>query len=375
VAAISVLVVDDSVVIRRLVSTVLDEDRDIEVVGTAANGRIGLGKIPQVAPDLVTLDIEMPVLDGLGTLRELRRLHPTLPVIMFSTLTERAASATLEALALGANDYVAKPANVGSVQAGMDSIRTQLIPKIKALRADLLPRTRVTPSDPLLRVPTARPGPLIPPEILAIGSSTGGPDALAEVLTRLPADFPLPVVVVQHMPPVFTKLFAQRLDGKCSLDVREAQSGDVVRPGQVLVAPGGHHMTLRRQGDVVRVLLDQGTPENFCRPAVDPLFRSVGDLYGGRTLALVLTGMGQDGLRGCDRVHAAGGQVVVQDERTSVVWGMPGAVAGAGLAHRVLPLRDIAPDILATVSRSRTPSLTRRQPSDDHHRARLPLHQ
>ena len=353
-ASISVLVVDDSVVIRRLVTNILDEDPDIQVVGTAPNGRIALSKIPQVAPDLVTLDIEMPVLDGLETLRELRALYPRLPVIMFSTLTERAASATLEALSLGANDYVTKPANVGSVQAGMESIRSQMVPKIKALCASLLPRPALPASRPVstfMPVPADRARvPFATPEVLAIGASTGGPDALAEVISRLPADFPLPVVVVQHMPPVFTRLFAQRLDTKSALTVSEAQTGDVLRPGSVLIAPGDHHMVLRRTGDVVRVALNQDTPENWCRPAVDPLFRSVGEAYGGRALALVLTGMGQDGLRGCDRLRAAGAQVIVQDEATSVVWGMPGAVAGAGLAHRILPLREIPPAILSVVS-------------------------
>ena len=358
-ASISVLVVDDSVVIRRLVTNILDEDPDIQVVGTAPNGRIALSKIPQVAPDLVTLDIEMPVLDGLATLRELRALYPKLPVIMFSTLTERAASATLEALSLGANDYVTTPANVGSVQAGMDSIRSQMVPKIKALCASLLPRQPRTASTftPSVRIPTPADGarvPSGPPQVLAIGASTGGPDALAEVLTRLPADFPVPIVVVQHMPPVFTTLFAGRLDSKSALSISEASDGDVLRPGTVLIAPGDHHMVLRRSGDVVRVVLNQGTPENWCRPAVDPLFRSVAEAYGGRTLAVVLTGMGQDGLRGCDRLRAVGAHVIVQDEASSVVWGMPGAVAGAGLAHRILPLAQIPSAILAATAGART---------------------
>src|SRR5512144_1353875 len=210
---VSVLVVDDSVVVRRLVSDVLSDDPDIEVVGTAANGRLALAKIPQVNPDLVTLDIEMPEMDGLAALRELRKSYPTLPVIMFSTLTERGAAATLDALSLGANDYVAKPANVGSVTASMDSVRTQLIPKIKALGGVAVPRT---PPGPTVTPPV--PGRRADPrghrpervDVLAIGTSTGGPDALATVLAALPADLPVPVVVVQHMPPVFTRLFAER---------------------------------------------------------------------------------------------------------------------------------------------------------------------
>jgi two-component system chemotaxis response regulator CheB len=242
-----VLVVDDSVVIRRLVTSVLDEDPDITVVGTAASGRIALAKLLQVAPDCVTLDIEMPDLDGLGTLRELRKTHPRLPVIMFSTLTERGAATTLDALALGANDYVTKPANVGSVPAALASVREQLVPKIKALCPLLRSSAPAVPRlVPLIPAPAGGKAPSQRVDVLAIGSSTGGPDALTSLLPLLPASFPVPVVIVQHMPPVFTKMFAQRLDGKCALSVKEAEDGDVVAPGRVLIAPGDRHMELRR---------------------------------------------------------------------------------------------------------------------------------
>jgi two-component system chemotaxis response regulator CheB len=348
---ITVLVVDDSVVVRRLVSDVLSEDQEIQVVGTAPNGQIALAKVPQLNPDVISLDVEMPVMDGLETLRELRRCFPDVPVIMFSTLTDRGAAATLEALELGAKDYVTKPANVGSVQASMASVREQLVPKIKALHRHsprgraagypMLPRAIATgtaaPSPFLRAVPPAQ-----PVDVVLLGVSTGGPDALATVLPALPATFPVPVLVVQHMPPTFTRLLAQRLDGRSALEVREAQDGDVVRPGQVLVAPGDFHLRLLRGGRGVVARLDQGTPENFCRPSVDVLFRSAAQVYGAGCLAMVLTGMGTDGARGAGDIVAAGGQVVVQDQATSVVWGMPGAVAQAGLASELLPLSDVA---------------------------------
>ena len=359
---IKVLVVDDSVVVRRLVTDVLGADPRIEVVGAAANGKIALAKIPQLNPDVVTLDIEMPEMDGLQTLAHLRRDHPRLPAIMFSTLSERGARATLDALALGARDYVTKPANVGSVQASMASIRDQLVPKIVALAASSARRSGV-PVDGLA-LPAAQPRTLpapathrrtARPDVLIIGVSTGGPEALATVLPQLPADLPVPVLVVQHMPPVFTRLLAERLNARSKLTVSEAAAGDLVVPGRVLLAPGDFHLRLRRTGTEVRVALDQGTPENFCRPAVDVLFRSAVEVYGGGCLAVVLTGMGSDGARGAAAVVAAGGEVLVQDERTSVVWGMPGAVASAGLATELLPLTQVAGALVRRLSGALAP--------------------
>jgi two-component system chemotaxis response regulator CheB len=348
---ITVLVVDDSLVVRRQVTDVLSEDQEIQVVGTAPNGQIALAKVPQLNPDVISLDVEMPVMDGLETLRELRRRFPDVPVIMFSTLTDRGAAATLEALELGAKDYVTKPANVGSVQASMASVREQLVPKIKALHRHsprgraagypMLPRAIATgtaaPSPVLRAVPPAQ-----PVDVVLLGVSTGGPDALATVLPALPATFPAPILVVQHMPPTFTRLLAHRLDGRSALEVREAEDGDVVLPGQALLAPGDFHLRLQRTARGVVARLDQGTPENFCRPSVDVLFRSAAQVYGAGALGVVLTGMGADGARGAADIVAAGGQVVVQDQATSVVWGMPGAVAQAGLASELLPLLEVA---------------------------------
>jgi two-component system chemotaxis response regulator CheB len=356
--SISVLVVDDSVVVRRLVSDVLAGDPAIEVVGTAANGKIALAKIPQLNPDVVTLDVEMPIMDGLETLKHLRGLYPKLPVIMFSTLTERGASATLDALERGASDYVTKPANVGSISASMDAVRAQLIPKIKALcpRGYTAPAVSAPPAT--TRPVTSRPpeqGPAARIDIVVVGVSTGGPDALTLVISALPKDVPVPIVIVQHMPPVFTALFAQRLDTKSKLAVSEAQAGNRLEPGKVLIAPGNYHLRLRPDKFGVVTQLDQGTPENFCRPAVDVLFRSAAETFGNAVLGVVLTGMGSDGAKGSARIVEAGGSVIVQNAATSVVWGMPGAVVNAGLASDVLPLSDIARVMQARVAHGRSP--------------------
>jgi two-component system chemotaxis response regulator CheB len=357
---IRVLVVDDSVVVRRLVSDILASDPRIEVVGTAANGKVALAKIPQVNPDLVTLDVEMPVMDGLETLQALRRDYPRLPVIMFSTLTERGAATTLDALERGANDYVAKPANVGSVTQSMEAVRSQLVPKIVALCTRARPvAPSVRPARPPApaggRPASAPSGPPAKVEVLAIGASTGGPDALSVVLGALPATLPVPVVVVQHMPPVFTKQFADRLNARCAVAISEAVAGAPLLPGRVLIAPGDFHLRVRGRNGTVHAYLDQGTPENYCRPAVDVLFRSVAETYGGGVLGVVLTGMGADGARGAAEIVRAGGSVFVQDEASSVVWGMPGAVAAAGLAQRQLPLAEVAGAITSRLSTGRRP--------------------
>jgi two-component system chemotaxis response regulator CheB len=354
---IRVLVVDDSVVIRRLVAHALGEDAALEVVGSAANGVIALQRIPQVNPDVVTLDIEMPEMDGLETMRRIHREFPHLYVIMFSTLTERGALATMDALAAGANDYVAKAANAGSLGRSMHSLRGELLPKIKqffsfGLPPAILKPARLAPAvAPVKSGVSGAPGRLvaIPRRIVAIGVSTGGPTALSEIVPAFPAGFPLPIVIVQHMPPIFTRLLADRLQTKTKLRVEEAAEGMTVEPGRILIAPGDHHMKLRKRGAQVVVMLDRSTPENSCRPSVDVLFRSVAETYGGAAIATVLTGMGQDGLHGVENLKAQGAYVVVQDEASSVVWGMPGAVANAGLADAVVDLDSVVPEILKQV--------------------------
>lgn len=345
---IRALLVDDSAAVRRLLRLALAEDPAVEVAGVAANGRIALAMLDQNLPDIVTLDIEMPELDGLSTLAEIRKRYPQLPVIMFSTLTERGAAATLDALSLGASDYVTKPTFVADPAQAIVSIRSQLIPRIKSLcqRAE-----RVVP------IPKHTPNRFQPRscgiELLAIGTSTGGPNALADVLSVLPSNFPAPVVVVQHMPATFTRFLAERLSRICRLPVREAVAGIAIRPGEVWIAPGDYHLIV--EGTRVQCCLQllQTPPENSCRPSVDVLFRSAARIFQGTLLAVVMTGMGQDGLRGAQEVHAAGGRIWAQDAASSVVWGMPGFVVQHGLAERVFPLSSLGPEIANAVVTSR----------------------
>jgi two-component system chemotaxis response regulator CheB len=323
------------------------------VVGTASNGAIGLQRIPQFNPDLITLDIEMPDMNGLEMLRRIRREYPQLRVIMFSTLTERGAAVTLEALTLGADDYVAKVSNEGSLDRSMARLRDEMIPKIKQFfRVAAQSAAAAPPAQAYVSaVPFADARPIaqtskLRPKMVVIGVSTGGPTALGAILPSFPASFPLPILLVQHMPPLFTRLLAERLNANCQLQVEEASEGDVVEPGKILIAPGDFHMKVAFAGGVLRVCLDQSPRQNSCRPAVDALFASAAELYGGAVLAVVLTGMGQDGLHGAKLLKARGARVLVQDEASSVVWGMPGAVANAGLADRVLPLDELVPEIL-----------------------------
>jgi two-component system chemotaxis response regulator CheB len=361
---VRILVVDDSVVIRKLLSDTLARERGFEVAGTAGNGRIALAKIAQLQPDLITLDIEMPVMNGLETLAEIRKTNRKIPVIMFSTLTERGAAATLDALSLGASDYATKPSNTGSPAVAIEQIHTELIPKIKALCALQLSAVMnpglATPRPAIpgagSRVPRPRSaGRRI--EIVAIGTSTGGPNALAEVIPRVPRDFPVPIVVVQHMPAIFTRFLAERLASRSEIRVEEGEEGGALEPGKAWIAPGTYHMTVSRTANERRLKLNQDAPEHSCRPAVDVLFRSVAEAYSAGVLGVVMTGMGSDGVLGSQRIRAAGGEVIVQDEATSVVWGMPGLVQAAGEADGVFPLGELAEEITRRVATSRSAAL------------------
>lgn len=354
---IRVLVVDDSVVVRQIVSDALRNDPSIEIVGLAQNGRVALEKIPTTNPDVVTLDLEMPEMDGLATLTEIRKRFPKLPVVVFSTLTERGAGATLDALSRGASDYVCKPSGQRNVQSTMEKIREELIPKIHALAgrkpAHVSPAARSAAypasaaSSGSASQPSAGAGIVAPISLVVIAVSTGGPAALAELVPRLPAGLRQPVLIVQHMPPVFTRVLAQRLASTSPLKVREATHQERVVSGQVLIAPGDHHMRVAGSTREAWITLDQGPAENGCRPAADPLFTSAAQIYGAGVLAVIMTGLGRDGTKGAAQIRKLSGQVWAQDEASSTVWGMPGSIVEAGLAQRVIPLQHLARSIAA----------------------------
>ncbi len=350
---IRILVVDDAVVVRRLLTDILSSDPALEVAGAAANGRIALARIPLLNPDVIILDVEMPEMDGLETLAAIRKTYKRLPVIMFSTLTRRGAAATLDALALGATDYVTKPSNLGGGGQATEQTARELIEKIKLfclgcapLAATIRPiRTGEAPHPATtFHLPQPRPA-----EVVAMGISTGGPNVLAELMPFFPADLAVPMLIVQHMPPIFTKLLAERLAAKACIPIEEARPGQMLEPGTAWLAPGDFHMVIERTGAEVRIRTNKEPPENSCRPAVDTLFRSVAAVYGPAALAVVMTGMGQDGLRGCETIRSVGGQIIVQDEASSVVWGMPGFVARAGLADRIVPLPELGPEIMRRI--------------------------
>jgi two-component system, chemotaxis family, protein-glutamate methylesterase/glutaminase len=359
---IRVLVVDDSVVARRILSAAIESDSSLELVGSAGNGVIALQRLEQVNPDVITLDIEMPEMDGIETLRRIRASRPRLPVIMCSSLTERGAAITIDALLAGANDYITKDLRAGYASDPREGFRLELLAKIKQFFtvAPPPPQPNVAGAGAetsMLATVSAHPilrSSSIAREVLAIGVSTGGPNALTEILPAIPAAFRLPILIVQHMPPIFTKLLAARLDTLCKIRVEEAADGRLLEPGLALIAPGDYHMKLKRVGGAVRVVLNQGARENSCRPAVDVTLRSVHEMYQGAAIAVILTGMGQDGLRGIEILKPAGASVLVQDEASSVVWGMPGFVARAGLADRILPLCEIVPEILAIQNAGKT---------------------
>jgi two-component system chemotaxis response regulator CheB len=437
--SIRVLLVDDSSVVRRLLTAAFANHLEIDVVGTAANGILALSKVEQLEPDAIILDVEMPEMDGITMLKKLRETRPKLPVIMFSTLTERGANTTFDALAAGASDYVLKPST--SSGETLDSVvNNYLVPKLIALTlsratatgnlqrfveapaersgddrtlntrgvftnrptvpANAFAAPPITASfglknlvKPALSLNAPATTPVLTPtatgsalrdsvaaaaravalpgagstalsrlrastqalgrksvQVIAIAASTGGPNALNDVLARLPKNLPVPIVIVQHMPPIFTRCLADRLEQRCELSVVESAGGEYVRAGTVYIAPGNRHLELTRDAEGVHTVLTDGPPENSCRPAADVLFRSVVKMYGAGVLGVVLTGMGQDGARGAREIHEAGGRVIVQSGPTCVIWGMPKAVEEAGIAEEVVPLPDMAQAILQRVS-------------------------
>jgi two-component system, chemotaxis family, protein-glutamate methylesterase/glutaminase len=333
---VRVLVVDDSALMRKLIPAILERDSSIEVVGTAMDGAFALKKIEELHPDVITLDLEMPRMDGMETLRLIMRRAP-LPVIVFSTHSKEGAYSTFKALALGAIDFVAKPKNAAAGH--LDAIAVQLVEKIKvAKRAS--GRT-LRQSVPVETQPVAKKvarATLPPNRIVAIGISTGGPNALQYVLSQIPADFAACTLIVQHMPEGFTEMFARRLDECCALDVHEARSGDLLVAGRVLICPGNRHMMVRRMPRGDMVVLSDGPPMNGHRPSADVLFHSVAQEFGLTAVGVIMTGMGDDGAEGLGAIKAAGGMTVAQSEDTCVVSGMPRAAIAKGYANKIVSL-------------------------------------
>ena len=342
---IRVLVVDDSALMRKVIPQILETDNSIHVVGTAIDGNFGLKKIEELKPQVVTVDLEMPGMGGLEMLKEIMRRH-RVPVIVVSSHSTQGASVTLKALSLGAFDFVAKPADVST---RMQEIARDLISKIKAAA-----QSRGIPiqTDFEAAIPTARPkskpgAPKEPSKIVAIGVSTGGPQTLQYMLAQFPADFPGSIVVVQHMPEGFTDMFARRLDECCSLNVKEAQSGDLLQAGRVLICPGNRHVKVKKLplGDIV--LLSDDPPVNGHRPSADVMFKSVADEFGPKAIGLLMTGMGEDGAQGLGLIKAAGGMTIAQGEQSCVVFGMPKAAIERGHAMRVVELDALSSTLQA----------------------------
>jgi two-component system chemotaxis response regulator CheB len=366
------MVVDDAVIVRSLVARWLADEPDLELVAALRTGVEAVNEIERVNPDVVVLDVDMPELDGISTLPLLLEKKRDLVVIMASALTRRNAEVSLKALSLGAADYIPKPEAEGGIMTSAD-FKRELIEKIRALGGNRLRRlwrdmharipdgavqsrtaavadaakvatAHLAPSEPEYPSITLRPFSQVGPRVLLIGASTGGPQALVEVLPKLQAVFDCaPVLITQHMPPTFTIILAENLARACGRPVHEAVNGEPILNGTVYLAPGGRHMQVARRSGTAVIALDDGPPINFCKPAVDPLFASAAEVWGAWTLALLLTGMGSDGTRGAAEVVAAGGSVIAQDESTSVIWGMPGSAAEAGLCSAVLALDQIAP--------------------------------
>jgi two-component system chemotaxis response regulator CheB len=353
-----VLIVDDSLTIRSALRDALSRNPGLEVVGSASNGRIALMKIPLLRPDVVILDVEMPEIDGLQTLTAIRASSPQIVVIMLSVLTERGISATFEALSMGAKDFVTKPETIAVFDDAVQKLGGEVAAKIDLFcvgvrNGQLISNSQLAAPAGEATFPTAASRGDARVDILAIGVSTGGPNALMDLLSGFPSDFPVPILIVQHMPSLFTKLLAERLAAHCKIRVTEGRSHQSILPGGAWIAPGGFHMTVERDRETVRIRTQQDSPENSCRPSVDVLFRSVAKVYGPHVLAVVMTGMGHDGFRGCQQIRTCGGQVLAQDKASSVVWGMPGVVVRAGIADQVVSLNDLAQEITKRVSSHR----------------------
>jgi two-component system, chemotaxis family, protein-glutamate methylesterase/glutaminase len=358
------MVVDDSAVIRGLTTRILEDDKSIQVVASVGNGQLAVTNLSRYDVDVIVLDIEMPVMDGLTALPKLMEIDPTVKIVMSSTLTSRNAEISIRALEAGAADYIPKPTSTSDISGG-GGFRRELHDKVKnlgiarrqqtggggggpeRLKGSAKRATAPKPAAPSAPISLRKPG-LIKPKVLAIGSSTGGPQALFEFLKHLPPSINVPVVLTQHMPPTFTAILADHITRMTEWTCSEAKEGDVLRAGHIFLAPGDFHMLIQNKDGKHMITVNQGPQENFCRPAVDPMLRSLVEVFTGNVFTVILTGMGADGLKGAQAVVAAGGTIVAQDEKSSVVWGMPGAVATAGICSAVLPLKELAENVSKT---------------------------
>lgn len=342
---IKVMVVDDSLVIRAAIVRILKNNEEIEVVKAVDNGQKAVDSLVEANPDVIVLDIEMPVMDGITAIPFLLEKKPGVKILMCSTLSKKGADVSMKALSLGAAECLVKPVSSDEMT-GAAGFERQLLNIVKTLGA----QGRRTSSIPAVSPPPRfSPSIHFKPSILAIGSSTGGPQALFEVIKNL-KDLRVPVVITQHMPKTFTTILAEHIAKNCNVDCVEISDGVRIESGKFYVAAGGYHMKLEEAEAGIVARLDDGPPENFCKPAVDVMLRSAVEIYGGKVLTVILTGMGHDGRKGAELVVKAGGQVIAQDQNTSVVWGMPGAVAEAGLCNEILPLPEIGPRINQIVS-------------------------
>ncbi len=361
---IRVMIVDDSAVIRGLTARILEADNEIQVVASVGNGKLAVTNLARYDVDVIVLDIEMPVMDGLTALPELLKIDASVKVVISSTLTARNANISIQALQAGASDYIPKPTSTADIHAE-GGFRRELMDKVKALgtarrqkvRPAAGPERRLgVPSAPVAIKPADKvfklrsPGALNP-KILAVGSSTGGPQAVLEFFKNLSPSISLPVVLTQHMPPTFTTILAQHITKMTDWECREGANGEELKPETIFLAPGGYHMVVVGKDGRRLIELNQDPPENFCQPAVDPMLRSVVRVFGANVLAVILTGMGADGQKGCVEVVNSGGTVIAQDEESSVVWGMPGAVAMAGVCSAVLPLKEMASHVMKFVGK------------------------
>lgn len=414
---IQVMLCDDSGTIRKLVKRAIEADMRIQVVAQAQNGRDAVEQLKQVKPDILVLDVAMPVMDGIDTVKAIRRSGNQLPIVMFSSFTTHDAEATIDAMQAGATDFVHKPSSQGHVSTALKDVQLNLIPKLMELtksfaesaklKSKRTPTLKRTPApaenskpntdlntDPksdskpdLNRNPTSASARTSSPakvpvpaeaakaqplnasfdlaasrknriNVVGIGSSTGGPAALTKLLTNIPSKFPFPILIAQHMPPQFTAMLAQRLSEQTGHQVEEAKDGQVLKPSQILIAPGGYHMVIRRRRAEVIACLNQDAQENDCRPAIDPLFRSIAECYGSHSVGVVMTGMGKDGTEGAKMMKAKGAEILVQDEQSCVVWGMPNKVLEAGVADAMMSPEELGKAIASLCKSNETKSLT-----------------